>query len=283
MKSAIRATSWGAIAIAAVVAATACEGDGQSGLPTDEAKTPSAVEASTTADTVTSTPVTTTAAAPVPPPPVGAVPGNDAAAPALAAWATDLVSLDTDTLTARCWTMPPSSVAQRYSDVPGILTAIATPGVDGQYSVTWSGGGLSVAAKRSEIASGYACPFVFPEGQVNFYTQADAAHAVVRFLSRAVGRPVNPRDVETFYPLICPGNSPWDPDGTGATGQPPLKLEPNRLAGIQGFDAAAATVTAGQGDYVDVELPVTDASGATRAMRFTLSIGPEGYCLGAAS
>ncbi|MFI7165398.1 MULTISPECIES: hypothetical protein [Rhodococcus] len=279
MKSAGRAAV-GAVALAMTLAITACEDDGRTGILTDEPSPPT----TETTTTTTLAPTTTTApATPVAPPPVGDVPGNPAAAPALAAWATDLVSLDVDALTNACWTMPPTTIADRYSDLPAILTAIAAPGVDGQYAVTWSGGGLSVAAKRSEIASGYACPFVFPAGQSNFYTAADASHAVVRFLSRATGRPVNTRDVETFYPLICPGNSPWDPDGTGATGQPPLKLDPNQLAGIKSFDADAATVTPVRGDYVRVTLPVSDGTGNSRPMQFTLSIGPEGYCLGAAT
>lgn len=123
-------------------------------------------------------------------------------------------------------------------------------------------------------------PVRLPAGQSNFYTAADASHAVVRFLSRATGRPVNTRDVETFYPLICPGNSPWDPDGTGATGQPPLKLDPNQLAGIKSFDADAATVTPVRGDYVRVTLPVSDGTGNSRSMQFTLSIGPRDIASG---
>ncbi len=151
----------GAVALAMTLAITACEDDGRTGILTDEPSPPT----TETTTTTTLAPTTTIApAAPVAPPPVGDVPGNPAAAPALAAWATDLVSLDVDALTNACWTMPPTTIADRYSDVPAILTAIAAPGVDGQYAVTWNGGGLSVAAKRSEIASGYACPFVFLRG-----------------------------------------------------------------------------------------------------------------------
>ncbi|MGC0366886.1 hypothetical protein ABH922_004870 [Rhodococcus sp. 27YEA15] len=279
MKSVVRMTI-GALVVALSLATTACEDDGRTGILTDEPAPP-------TTETATPEPSTTTAAPTTTPPPpvplVGAVPGNAAAAPALTAWADDLVSLTPDALAARCWGKPPNTVTAQYTDVAAIFAALATPGVDGPYASTWSAGGLSVSAQHSDIATGYACPYVYTSGQPTFYSSDDAAYAVVRFLSRATGRPVNPRDVEAFFPLICPGNSPWDPNATGDGDRPPLKLTPDQLAGTRSFDAEAAIVTALQGDYVAVDLPVTDASGTTKTVRFTLSVGPDGYCLGSAA
>nr|WP_271210389.1 hypothetical protein [Rhodococcus wratislaviensis]GLK35622.1 hypothetical protein GCM10017611_24770 [Rhodococcus wratislaviensis] len=40
------------------------------------------------------------------------------------------------------------------------------------------------------------------------------------------------------------------------------------------------TATPVRGDYLEVSVPVTDVSGVTNTRQLTLSIGPDGYCLG---
>jgi hypothetical protein len=261
--------------VVAVVLAAGVACDAQSGIPTEQppADTVSTPPAAVAPDTTTPPP------APMPQVVVGDVPVNPAAADAVRAWATDLVTRP-DTVPARCWTLPPAQAAHQYADTAAILGALSRPGVDGQFAVSWTDGGTTVSVKRSEIASGYACPHVHPAGTPDFYTPADAEYAVTRFLSRESGAPVNRADTETAYPLICPGFSPWDPSGTGAGGQPPLKSDPDVLAGTTAFAADAMTATQGRGDYLDVSVPVTDVSGATETKRITLSIGPDGYCLG---
>ncbi|RZK95422.1 MAG: hypothetical protein EOP30_04180 [Rhodococcus sp. (in: high G+C Gram-positive bacteria)] len=262
--------------VVAVILAAGVACDSQSGIPTEDAPA-DPVSASTSAAEATTT-------APQPPGPVpqvvvGEVPGNPAAVDAVRAWATDLVTRP-DTVPARCWTLPPAQAADQYADTAAILGALGQPGIDGQFAVSWTGGGTTVSVKRSEIASGYACPHVHPAGTVDFYTPVDAEYAVTRFLSRESGAPVNRADTETAYPLICPGFSPWDPSGTGNGGQPPLKSDPDVLAGTTAFAADAMTATPVRGDYLDVSVPVTDVSGVTETKRVTLSIGPDGYCLG---
>ena len=274
-----------ALVVGILASAAAC--DSQSGIPVDAAEADIAageVAAAGVAADPTSTadgPATVppTSARPAPQVVVGEVPGNPEAADAVRAWALDLVT-DPEGLTSTCWTLPPAQMAEQYADTGAVLRALAQPGVDGQFSVSWTGGGTTVSVKRSEIASGYACPHVHPAGTADVYTPADAEHAVARFLSREAGRPVSPADTETAYPLICPGFSPWDPSGTGTGGRPPLQLDPDVLAGTTAFAADAMTATPVRGDYLEVSVPVTDVSGVTNTRQLTLSIGPDGYCLG---
>ncbi|MCQ4120519.1 hypothetical protein [Rhodococcus tibetensis] len=258
-----------------VASLAAC--DSQSGIPVDAAEAEVAAAPGSIVDDSITRP--STSARPAPRVIVGEVPGNPAAADAVRAWALDLVT-DPERVTSACWTLPPAQIAEQYADTAAVLRAVAQPGVDGQFSVSWTGGSTTVSVKRSEIASGYACPHVHAAGTVDFYTQADAEHAVTRFLSREAGRPVNRADTETAYPLICPGFSPWDPSGTGDGGQPPLKQNPDVLADTTTFAADEMTTTPVRGDYVIVTVPVTDVSGVTKTKQVTLSIGQDGYCLG---
>jgi hypothetical protein len=263
--------------VVAVILGAGVACDSQSGIPTEDP--PADTMSAPTSATSEAEPTTTTPPAPVPQVVVGEVPGNPAAVDAVRAWATDLVTRPA-AVPAKCWTLPAAQAADQYADTAAILGALAQPGLDGQFAVSWTGGGTTVSVKRSEIASGYACPHVHPAGTVDFYTPADAEYAVTRFLSRESGAPVNRADTETAYPLICPGLSPWDPAGTGAGGLPPLRLDPDVLAGTTAFAADAMTATPVRGDYLDVSVPVTDVSGVTVTKQITLSIGPDGYCLG---
>ncbi|SDI11268.1 hypothetical protein SAMN05444695_10594 [Rhodococcus triatomae] len=269
----------GVVSVAAALAllVAGCEGDGQSGIPTD----PPATEETTTTEPTTTRPsttppTTTRRAAPVD---VGEVPGNPAAAAALQAWADDLVSTDIESMIETCWTLAPSLVRTMYADPESVAAVVARPGMDGQYAVSWTDGTTRVSAKRSEIASGYACPHVHPEGTVDYYTLDDAEYAARRFLARAVGDPVDRADREAAYPLICPGNSPWDPRGTGAGGQPPLKLDASALDDVSDFAPDRLRATRLASGYVTVTAPVTvDGDELTR--QILLAVGPDGYCLG---
>ncbi len=212
---------------------------------------------------------------------VGEVPGNTAAAPAITAWARDLVSEDLAVVQAKCWTIAPENTATMYADKQPILDALAQPGIDGQFAVLWRSATTEVSVKRSEIRSGYACPRVSSVADRSGFDDADARYTVHRFLARATGKPVSAADTEDAYPLICAGVGGWHPDSSAGSGAPvPLASNPDKLRGSTGFDDAAMTVTPLTGDYVTVQVPVTDAAGATTEETFTLSIGSEGRCIG---
>ncbi|NLU84804.1 hypothetical protein HCA44_18700 [Rhodococcus sp. HNM0569] len=261
-----------ALAIGALAASVSACDDGTSGLPQDN--DPAASASTSAADT---TPPTTTREPAAERIVVGAVPGNPGATRAVQAWADDLAA-DPQRAVERCWTQPPNR--SMYGQIEAIRSVVAAPGVDGQYAVTWSDGTTSVSAKRSEIASGYACPNVHAASNTDFYGPADAEWTLHRYLSRETGRPVDPADTEDRYPLVCPGNSPWDPESTGAGGEPPLKADPDSAPRIASFDTDEMTVTPLRGDYMSIDVPATDVAGNSGVATAVLSIGPDGYCMG---
>jgi hypothetical protein len=248
-----------------VLLPTAClPDDGTAGLP--DTTTPAA-PSSTTA--VVTSPATTSSAStsiqPISPVPIGDVPGNPDAVTALAPWTADLLSADITVLEQKCWTIAPKNIDEMYADKDAIVAALAAPGVDGQFAVSWTGPVATVSVKRSEIASGYACPRVYPTGSGAAFNDADARHAVRRYLSRFVGKPVNAADVEDKYRLVCAGST--------------LANNPGRLTGTTGFDDAEITTEASGEGSATVTAPVTNSSGITATREFTLGVGPEGYCI----
>ncbi|MFH5208591.1 hypothetical protein ACHIPZ_10325 [Antrihabitans sp. NCIMB 15449] len=268
-----------AMGVSAILLVSGC--DSRSGV--DTASSPSTAStarpsaAASTAPT-TGTPTSATAVATVP---VGEVPTNPQAAEALRPWATDLVDGDIDLLTKTCWTISLQGVAEMYTDTDAILAAIAQPGVDGQFAVTWTGPQRTVSVKRSEIVSGYACPSVRPTGSSADLDPREARHTVRRYLSRFIGKPVNPADVEGDYRLVCDGAlQTWDPDGTGTATAPPLANNPGRLTGITAFQDSEITSEQLGNSYVRVSVPVTNAAGVTTTEIFTLDVGANGYCIG---
>lgn len=206
---------------------------------------------------------TTAPSAPAPGVVIGDVPGNSTAGKALQPWVRDLIGGDIDQLVRKCWTIEPENARAMYADRDGILAAVAQPGIDGQFAVIWKGPDKTVSVKRSEIASGYACPRVAPTGATTTFNEADARYAVRRYLSRWVGKPVNQDDVEGKYQLVCPGSV--------------LANNPGRLTGTTGFGELTST-SEGISDVL-VSVPVTNSSGVTQPMTFTVTIGSEGYCL----
>ncbi|MDJ0359778.1 hypothetical protein [Rhodococcus sp. H29-C3] len=256
----------------AVLTLTACGGDGQQGIPTE-----------TRSATATTTPPATTPPSTTPSPvgpAVGEVSTNPEAAGALRAFLTDLDAGGVPAVTAKCWTVPPSEVPARYSDVASILDAAAVPGVDGQYAVTWSSPAITLSVKRSEIASGYACPAVFPGGSSGAYTDTEAEYTVERYLGRFTGTPVNPADLEGDYPLVCDTRAIWDPQRTGAATTAPLANNPGRLTGSASYKPDSVYVAANDGEYTTVYADVTDVSGVEQNRIFTLTVGSNGYCIG---
>lgn len=266
--------------LGAVLALTGCEGDGQQGIPTDTPKATSTTQSTTAAALPTSEVPTSTTAAPAPGPSVGDVPGNPAAASALRAFLTDLESGGVPAVAATCWTVPPTEIPLQYGDVAAVLDAAAQPGVDGQYAVTWTGPVSTVSVKRSEIASGYACPRVYPTGTEPVYSDIDATYAVERYLGRFTGAPVNPDDLEGDYPLVCDNRAIWDPQGTGVPTVPPLANNPGRLTGSASYNPDSVYVAFTNGVYKTVYADVTNVSGFEQNQVFTLTPAANGYCIG---
>lgn len=265
-------------AVASVTLLASC--DSQSGIPTppDDA----AAASTSSPDAVTQPPAeatteSTVAAAPAAP--VGDVRLNSDAAPALQPWVNDLVN-DPSSLEAKCWTISPLNTAAMYADKQGILAAVAEPGSDGQFAVTWTGPAKTVAVRRSEIASGYACPYVYPTGTQFAYNDADARHTVRRYLARLTDKPIDADDVEDKYPLVCDNSATWDPAGTGAQVAPPLHDDPTKLGKISGYTDSELTSQPGRLDYVTVSVPVRNSSGVAATKTFTLRVGSNGYCIG---
>jgi hypothetical protein len=271
--------------IAMIALVGAC--DSAVGIPSDQAAAPSSSSAGSTAESAnaagssTPEPTTTPAPPPIPPgPPVGEAPGNPAAAAALRPFVNDLTGGGIGVVTARCWTVPPTDIPTMYFDTGAILAAVAAPAVDGQYAVTWTGPAATVAIKRSEIASGYACPTVYPAGTTPVFDATDAVYTVDRYLGRIAGIPVNRGDVEESYPLVCDSRGTWDPNGTGSPTAPPLAENPAILPSITSFDPDSVFVTAQNGVYTQVNADIIDASGVYQNRTFLLAIGGEGYCIG---
>ncbi|MEU8895123.1 hypothetical protein [Nocardia sp. NPDC048505] len=255
--------------------------DSVSGIPGDE-PSPAAAPARTTPPAAIPTPVTSTSAPPpADAPPVGAVPGVPEAAPALQRWAADLTSIELAELQDRCWIIPPKSVESMYADQTGILAALATPGTATKDVVTWKDSETTVTVERDALASGYACPRVYPAGTQAGYDDADARHTVRRYLSRFVGTPLDPADKEAEYPLVCKASpAAWDPTGSGKPVPAPLFGNPGRLTGSTRFADQQISSERLRGDYIAVTVPVTNSSGVAQTRTFTLVEQPEGYCIG---
>ncbi|MFF0541536.1 hypothetical protein [Nocardia thailandica] len=223
-------------------------------------------------------PSTTRPPVPADAPAIGAVPGVPAAAPAVARWAADLKKGSITQLQAACWELPPLTVADMYADPQPVLTALARPGTADEDTVTWRNGSTVVTVDRAFVAAGYACGRVSTTGAPATITEADARHAVRRYLARATGAPLDPADTEAAHPLTCRGAT-WDPEATGRPTQAPLLTNPGKAGTITAFTAGELSSTALGSGYVSVTVPVT-VSGVTRSETFVLAETPEGYCLG---
>lgn len=201
--------------------------------------------------------------APATPAAVAAVLGQPEAAAAVARWATDLRTHGLDGMTDRCWTMAPRNVQTMYADPGPILDALSLAGTADGSTASWRNDEVAVVAEQSDIASGYACPRVFPSGTEPAFDDADARHTVRRFLSRLAGKPLDPADVESRYPLLC--------DGSAQDRYP---------AAIAGFEDQAIKSDWPRGDSITVSVPVTTLTGIQKKQTYTLKSGAGGYCIG---
>ncbi|MFD5174179.1 serine/threonine-protein kinase [Nocardia sp. NPDC058379] len=192
---------------------------------------------------------------------IGAVPDSPTAATVLRPWLDDVRAGDTDALIRKCWTQSPVEIPRMYGDVDQITDAVRRPGILGQFGPYWQNDVLKVSLRPSELRSGYGCPIVSDRAATRL-TDEQARYTAERYLSRVVGYPVNPADIEPDYPLLCTGAQP----GTA-------------LSGARRFDDKALTVRGSTGSVVTVSAPVTSADGASKQVYLTLDHGTDGFCI----
>ncbi len=192
---------------------------------------------------------------------IGAVPGSPNAATVLRPWLDDVLAGDMGALVRKCWTQSPAEIPRMYGDAAQITDAVRKPGVLGQFGPYWQNDTLQVSLRPSELRSVYGCPIVSDRSATRL-TDEQARYTVERYLSRVVGDPVNPADVEPDYPLLCTGAQP----GTA-------------LSGVRRFEDNALTVRASTGSAVTVSAPVTSADGAKTTVELTLDQAANGFCV----
>lgn len=245
----------------------ACSSSADSGTTTGgaDASTPTtSTAAGTSADGTVAPEVTSTRA---PAPVVTDVAGAPDAAPALQPFIDDLIG-GRDMVTS-CWTVAPARVRQMYADTAAITSAVTGTGTQHQLAIGWTDGTTEVTARYPEIASGYACPYVGADGDPNaMFTAPDAVYAVVRYLGRLAGKPVNPGDVEPAYPLVCEAGPPG----------PSLRDNPSPFGSVGLADPSGAVAQPAFGDNISVTIPA-EIDGLWRDVTATVRIGRNGYCL----
>lgn len=231
-----------------------------------------------------------TPAAPEPAVAVALVTADPQAIDAMTRWVTDLRQLTPAEMAAKCWTMAPRNVETMYSDKPAIESALAEPGSDNGTALVWkSASGASdavtVVAERTDVATGYACPRVYPAGtEIGFGTSseaqtADARHIVRRYLSRRTGHPIDAADQESTHPLVCTAATAWDPNGTGRTSRPPLATNAAKLTTPTAFADQSLSSTALNSTYLSISATVT-AGGSQQERTYTVKATDSGYCIG---
>ncbi|PXX63043.1 hypothetical protein DFR70_10697 [Nocardia tenerifensis] len=250
--------------------------DSTVGIPGDDEPVAVSAVSKTPPAAIPATPVpfTTAAAAPS----VGPVTELPAS---VRRWADDLKTATVAQLQAKCWTIAPRNVADMYADEQSILAALAQPGTATSDGITWKTRNTTVAVDRAALDTGYACPRVASAGADIDYNDADARHTVRRYLARFVGTPLDAADKEGTYPLICKATpATWDPTGTGKGIPAPLAVTPGKLTGATKFADQEISSERLRGDYIAVQVPVTNPAGTTQTRTFTLVAGAQGYCIG---
>lgn len=123
----------------------------------------------------------------------------------MAKWADDVSRGDVEAVVAKCWTVAPEYIRSRYFADTGALTAIlAQRPVSGQAGVSWGEfGGAYVYVPWHEGRSDYPCPRITRGADQHLYPDDYIAHRARRFILRAQGKPINPADTETAYPIEC--------------------------------------------------------------------------------
>ncbi|MFF0499394.1 hypothetical protein ACFYU5_23540 [Nocardia aobensis] len=250
---------------------------------------------SSSAATQSAAPSSSRIAAPAPVAPesavaVALVTADPQATEAMTRWVTDLRQLTPAEMEAKCWTLAPRNVETMYSDKPAIESALAEPGSDNGTALVWKSASgaadaVTVVAERTDIATGYACPRVYPAGtEIGFGTgneaqTADARHIVRRYLSRQTGHPIDAADQENTHPLLCTAATTWDPNGTGRTSRPPLATNAAKLTTPTAFADQSLSSTALNSTYLSISATVT-VGGSQQERTYTVKATDNGYCIG---
>ncbi|MFD6221278.1 serine/threonine-protein kinase [Nocardia asteroides] len=192
---------------------------------------------------------------------IAAVPGSPTAATVLRPWLDDVLAGDLAALTRKCWTQSPAEIPRMYGDARQIADAVGRPGVLGKFGPSWHNDAIQVSLRPSELQSEYGCPIV-TDRDAPLLTDEQARYTVERYLSRVVGDPVNPADVEPDYPLLCLGTQP----GTA-------------LSGVRRFADRELTVRRSTGTTATVDAPVTSADGTAAAVTLGLDQAANGFCI----
>lgn len=124
---------------------------------------------------------------------------------AMAKWAADVSHGQEAAVVAKCWTIAPQYIAERYFAEPAtVATIFAQRPVSGQAGVAWGRYESAYAhVPWSEAKSGYPCPRIRLNAAQQIYPDDFVAHIARRFILRAQGRPINPADTAASYPLEC--------------------------------------------------------------------------------
>lgn len=118
---------------------------------------------------------------------------------------------DAPRIVKECWNQTPEVLMDRYFTPQAraeILKAMSTPAEITPAALTWKTLRIRVEFPWAELDSKFSCPSVVVGGKPDVPTPADARHVIVRLLQRWAKSPLNEKDVEADYPLLC---REWDP------------------------------------------------------------------------
>lgn len=196
---------WRCTAALGVALLTLC-GCGSTGNTTGRTTAP---EQTTAATAVASAPATTTAPTSAPPAAVTLQPvkvmslGSQSVA-SLQKYADDVAAGRISTIVTQCWTVAPDRIRLTFTDDGRkTLQAVGARPTAGQYGLEWSAGDTFVNASFAELDSSYACPHVTGGSTPDFPAVMDATLVAHRLDARLKGAPVNAKDTQKNYPLLC--------------------------------------------------------------------------------
>jgi hypothetical protein len=120
-------------------------------------------------------------------------------------YADDVAAGRISNLVTQCWTVAPDRIRQTFSDDgrKTFLKAVGARPTAGQYGLEWSAGDTFVDVSFAELDSSYACPHVTGGSTPDFPAAMDATLVAHRLDARLKGAPINAKDTQKNYPLLC--------------------------------------------------------------------------------
>lgn len=124
---------------------------------------------------------------------------------ALQRYADDVAAGRISTIVTQCWTVAPERIRQTFTEDGRrtFLKAVGARPTAGQYGIEWSAGDTFVNVSWAELDSSYACPHVTGGATPDFPAAMDATLVAHRLDARLKGSPVNAKDTQKNYPLLC--------------------------------------------------------------------------------